>query len=67
MQPADLGFGSLFWSVPDAVILGDVRGGTVVPWNPGAEYLFGYRSSEFAGPRIELLIAQPYNRVIRQG
>lgn len=56
LLPADFGFGALFWTVRDAVIVGDVNNGRIALWNPAAERLFGYSAEEAAGLSIEELV-----------
>src|SRR5207247_798817 len=56
LQPRDLGIGRLFWTIREAVIVGDVEGGRIVLWNPAAEAIFGYTEAEAIGQPIEMLI-----------
>jgi PAS domain S-box-containing protein len=58
LLPQDLGIGPLFWSVRDAVVVGDATTGRIVLWNPAAECLFGYSAAEAAGMPLENLIPE---------
>src|SRR5215212_2236904 len=49
VRPEDLGFGRLFASVRDAVIVAEANSGRIVLWNPAAEKIFGYPLSEAPG------------------
>ena len=49
---------SLLKSAPDAIISTDAEN-RVVEWNPGAESLFGYTSSEVSGTQLDELITGP--------
>jgi PAS domain S-box-containing protein len=46
VQPQDLGFGRLFESIRDAVIVAEAGSGRIVLWNPAATKIFGYSRSE---------------------
>ena len=46
VRPQDLGIGSLFESVRDAVIVAEASTGRIVLWNPAATEIFGYSPSE---------------------
>jgi PAS domain S-box-containing protein len=66
-QPAELGFGPLFWNIRDAVIVGDVGSGQIVLCNPAAEYLFGYSAAEAQQLRIEELFPERVRPAYREG
>lgn len=48
----------LFGQIRDAVILADAYSGRVILWNPAAEKVFGYSSSEALGMQIETLVPE---------
>jgi formate hydrogenlyase transcriptional activator len=54
-EPAELSFGRLFESAPDAMVLVDAEG-RIVLVNSQTEQLFGYRREELIGELIEVLI-----------
>ncbi|MBA2449971.1 MAG: PAS domain S-box protein [Chloroflexi bacterium] len=56
VRPRDLGFGRLFWRIPEAVVVGDANSGRIVLWNPAAEALFGYSAAEAVGMLLEVLV-----------
>ena len=56
IEPAQLGIGSLFDRVRDAVVVGDAASGRIVLWNAAAEDLFGYTREEAFGLLIEDLV-----------
>jgi PAS domain-containing protein len=45
LAPQDLGMGSLFETIRDAVIVADANTGRMVLWNPAAEKIFGYSTT----------------------
>jgi PAS domain S-box-containing protein len=55
-QPQDLGIGSLFETVRDAVIVAEANGGRIALWNPAAAELFGYSTREALALRLEDLV-----------
>ena len=55
MRLEDLGFGRLFSSIRDAVIVAEANSGRIVLWNPAAEEIFGYPLSEALGLDIDAL------------
>ena len=63
----DLGFGVLFGSIRDAVIVGDAETGRIVLWNPAAEALFGYSQTEAIGMRMEDLVPERLREAHRAG
>ncbi len=65
-RPRDFDLG-LFWVVPDAVAVADADSGRIVLWNPAAEALFGYSSSEAFDLAIEALVPDPVRRELRAG
>ncbi len=56
MRLEDLGFGRLFASIRDAVIVAEANSGRIVLWNPAAEKIFGYPLSEALGLDIDALV-----------
>jgi len=56
MRPEDLGIGSLFQRVRDAIIVADAETQQVVLWNPAATDIFGYSLSEALELRVEALV-----------
>jgi PAS domain S-box-containing protein len=62
-----VGIGRLFWSVRDAVIVGDAATGTIVLFNPAAEALFGYAAHEVIGASLESLIPERLRTLHRAG
>src|ERR671915_1443910 len=58
LRPEDLGFGKLFERVRDAVIVADAKTQRIVLWNPAAEKMFGYSTSEALELRVEALVPE---------
>src|SRR5918992_5728586 len=58
LRPEDLGFGKLFERVRDAVIVADAKTQRIVLWNPAAEKMFGYSTSEALELRVEVLVPE---------
>jgi PAS domain S-box-containing protein len=58
MHPEDLGFGKLFERIRDAVIVADANTQRIVLWNPAAEKMFGYSTSEALELRVEALVPE---------
>jgi PAS domain S-box-containing protein len=56
LQPQDLGISSLFEGVRDAVVVADANTQRIVLWNPAAERMFGYSTSEALRLQIEALV-----------
>ena len=56
MRPEDLGFGSLFERVRDAIIVADAETQRIVLWNQAATKMFGYSLSEALELCVEALV-----------
>jgi PAS domain S-box-containing protein len=56
LRPQDLGIGRLFERVRDAVVVADANTQRIVLWNPAAERMFGYSTSEALRLRVEALV-----------
>ena len=52
LRPQDLEIGRLFERVRDAVVVADAKTQRIVIWNPAAERMFGYSTSEALRLRI---------------
>ncbi len=66
-DPTDLGFGVLFWSIRDAVVVGEAESGLIALWNPAAEALFGYPAIEAVGMSLEALVPERLRDAHRAG
>lgn len=55
--PSSLGFGRLFETVRDAVIVADGQG-RIVLWNPSAERMFGYEAREAVGANVSIIVPE---------
>ena len=58
MRPRDLGIGSLFEKVRDAVIVAEAETQQIVLWNQVATTIFGYSTAEALGLRVEALVPE---------
>ena len=67
MQPQDLGISSLFEGVRDAVVVADANTQRIVLWNPAAERMFGYSTSEALRLRVEALVPDHLKALHRAG
>src|SRR2546428_7103063 len=63
MKPADLGFGRLFATIRDAVIVTDVVSGRIVLSNPAVSTMLGYNADELAGQKVAAILPN-YGRII---
>ena len=66
-DPSGFGFGMLFESFSDAVVVADSTSGKVVLWNAAAETLFGYSRREGVGLLIEELMPERMREWHREG
>jgi PAS domain S-box-containing protein len=67
LRPEDLGFGTLFERIRDAVIVADARTQRIVLWNAAAAKMFGYSASEALKLRVEELVPEPLKDAHRAG
>ncbi len=67
IQPQDLGIGSLFESVRDAVIVAEANTGQIVLWNSTATQIFGYSQSEALRKRWDVLVPERFKAQCRAG
>src|SRR5215217_715611 len=67
MRPEELGFGTLFGKIRDAIIVADARTQQIVLWNPAATNIFGYSISEALKLTIEKLVPEPLKAQHRAG
>jgi PAS domain S-box-containing protein len=67
LQPQDLGFGPLFWTIREALVVADAATGEIVLWNPAAESLFGYSREEAVGMLVENLVPESLRSQHRAG
>lgn len=56
MKPQELGIGTLFYEIRDAVVVADTRTGRIALWNPAAEVILGYSRDEAIGMLVEQLV-----------
>lgn len=56
LRPHDVGFGLLFATVRDAVVVAEAGTGRIVLWNPAAEAVFGYTAAEARGMGVDALV-----------
>ena len=67
VRARDLGIGSLFESIRDAVIVAEADTGRIVLWNPAATEIFGYSSSEALELNVEVLVPEHLKERHRMG
>jgi len=67
LRPEDLGFGSLFEMIRDAVIVADAITQRIVLWNAAAAKMFGYSASEALELRVETLVPEALKADHRAG
>src|SRR5215218_6303768 len=67
MRPEELGIGTLFGRIREAVIVADARSQRIVLWNPAAANIFGYSTSEALELTIEELVPEPLKAQHRAG
>jgi PAS domain S-box-containing protein len=67
MRPEELGIGNLFEKVRDAVVVADARTQRMILWNPAAERVFGYSTSEALKLRVEALVPEALKDAHRSG
>ena len=65
--PRDFGMGSLFNSVSDAVIVGNVAEDRIVLWNRGAERMFGYHREQIIGQPVWTIVSPEQRLIHRAG
>src|SRR5579872_4387290 len=58
LRPRDAGIGPLFEHIRDAAIVADLDTGMIRLWNPAAERLFGYTTSEALLLPVEVLVPE---------
>src|ERR671917_1400688 len=67
MDPQDLGIGSLFERIQDAVIVAVAKTQRIVLWNPAATNIFGYSASEALELCVEDLVPEQLKDQHRRG
>jgi PAS domain S-box-containing protein len=67
MRPEELGIGTLFERIRDAVIVANPETQQIILWNPAAANLFEYRLSEVPRLRIEALVPEDLKPQHRTG
>ena len=67
LHPQDLGIGTLFERIRDAVIVAEAQSERIVLWNPAAERMFGYSSSEALELKVEALVPEHLKAQHRAG
>ena len=56
VHPRELGFGPLFDTVRDGVIVADAQTGGIILWNPAATAVFGYSAEEARALPVDALV-----------
>ncbi len=56
VHPRELGFGRLFDTIRDAVIVVDAQSGGIVLWNPAATAIFGYSAEDVRALSVDALV-----------
>lgn len=67
LRPSDLGLGTLFNQLLDAVVVAHLTSGRIVLWNAAAEKLFGFTSAEAIGQTIDILIPPSISPLHHEG
>src|SRR5919107_2746338 len=67
LRPEDLGFGTLFERIRDAVIVAEASTQRIVLWNAAAAKMLGYSASEALKLRVEELVPESLKDAHRAG
>lgn len=65
--PADLGIGTLFTRVREAVVVADAPTGLIILWNPAAARIFGHAASDAVGQTLDFLVPPELREAHRAG
>lgn len=58
LLPHQLGLGSLFETMRDAIVVAEASNGVILLWNPAASRIFGYDPEEVLGRPLEILMPE---------
>ena len=64
-RPLDPGFGHLFATIRDAIVVVEGWTGRIVHWNATAAAIFGYAAEEMVGESVERLLPEPLRPICR--
>jgi PAS domain S-box-containing protein len=67
LLPHQLGFGALFETMTDGVVVAEASKGLILLWNPAASLIFGYAKQEALGMPIEMLMPERMREMHRAG
>jgi PAS domain S-box-containing protein len=67
LLPHQLGLGTLFETMRDAVVVASASEGFILLWNPAAAQIFGYAKEEVLGKPIEMLMPDRMREMHRAG
>jgi two-component system sensor histidine kinase/response regulator len=67
LLPHQLGFGALFDTMTDGVVVAEASKGLILLWNPAASLIFGYSKEEVLGKPIEMLMPERMREMHRAG
>ena len=67
LLPHQLGFGALFDTMNDGVVVVEATNGLILLWNPAASSIFGYAKEEALGKPIEMLMPERMREMHRAG
>jgi PAS domain S-box-containing protein len=67
LLPHQLGFGPLFDTMMDGVVVAEANQGIILLWNPAASRIFGYAKEEVVGQPLEILMPERMREMHRAG
>jgi len=67
LLPHQLGFGPLFDTMRDGVVVAEAQQGVILLWNPAASRIFGYTKEEALGKPLEILMPERMREMHRAG